>query len=231
MELFNRELSWLSFNERVLQESLDQSNPLIERMRFLGIYSNNMDEFFRVRVASVIRMVELKQKKVEGFNGGPESLLKEIRRRVLEQQQQFEISYQKLLVELKAENILIAREEDLNAGDKEFLTNYFKETVRPSIVPIMLSVKRAMPQLQDKSIYLAVKMISYDKSKVKYALIAIPKNSPRFVTIPTSKNDQKKMIMLDDIIRLNLAEIFSIFYFDDISAYTCKITRDAELDV
>jgi polyphosphate kinase len=231
MELFNRELSWLSFNERVLQESLDPSNPLIERMRFLGIYSNNMDEFFRVRVASVIRLIELKQKKVEGFNGGPESLLKEIRRRVLEQQQQFEISYQKLLQELKAENILLAREEDLNDGEKEFLNNYFREIVRPSIVPIMLSVKRAMPQLQDKNIYLAVKMIAYDKSKVKYALIAIPKNSPRFVTIPTSKNEQKKMIMLDDIIRLNLAEIFSIFYFDDISAYTCKITRDAELDV
>src|SRR5687768_14526541 len=112
MELFNRELSWLSFNERDLQESLDSTNPLIERMRFLGIYSNNMDEFFRVRVASVIRLIELKQKKIEGFNGGPAALLKEVRKRVLEQQQQFEISYQKLLLELKANNILIAREED-----------------------------------------------------------------------------------------------------------------------
>ncbi|MBI3134535.1 MAG: polyphosphate kinase 1 [Bacteroidetes bacterium] len=231
MELFNRELSWLSFNERVLQESLDPSNPLIERMRFLGIYSNNMDEFFRVRVASVIRLVELKQKKVEGFSGGPSALLKEVRKRVLEQQQQFEISYQKLLVELRANNILIAREEDLNNSEKEYLANYFRDVIRPAIVPIMLSTKRPMPQLQDRDIYLAVKMISFDKSKVKYALIAIPKTSPRFVTIPTTKNDQKKMIIIDDIIRLHLPEIFTIFFFDDICAYTCKITRDAELDV
>lgn len=230
MELFNRELSWLSFNERVLQESLDNTNPLIERMRFLGIYSNNMDEFFRVRVASVIRLVELKQKKVEGLSGGPAALLKEIRKRVLEQQQQFEISYQKLLVELRVNNILIAREEELDATEKEYISAHFRETVRPAIVPIMLSSKRPI-QLQDHSIYLAVKMISFDKSKVKYALIAIPKTSPRFVIIPTTNNNQKKLILIDDIIRLHLAEIFSIFYFDDISAYTCKITRDAELDV
>jgi polyphosphate kinase len=231
MELFNRELSWLSFNERVLQESLDPSNPIIERMRFLGIYSNNMDEFFRVRVASVIRMIELKQKKVEGFQGGPVSLLKEIRKRVLEQQQQFEISYQKLLVELRENNILIAREEELSEEEKNYVTEYFRETVRPAIVPIMLSSKRVMPQLEDHTIYLAVKMISFDKSKVKFALIAIPKSSPRFVVIPTPQNDQKKLILIDDIIRLHLPEIFSIFYFDDIAAYTCKITRDAELDV
>lgn len=230
MELYNRELSWLSFNERVLQESLDPANPIIERMRFLGIYSNNMDEFFRVRVASVIRLIELKQKKVEGFNGGPEALLKEIRKRVLEQQQQFEISYQKLLVELKQNNILIAREDDLTENEKEFVTNYFRETVRPAIVPVMLSTKRH-PQMRDHAIYLAVKMIAFDKSKVKYALVEIPKNSPRFIVLPTGKSVQKKLILIDDIIRLHLPEIFNIFYYDDISAYTCKITRDAELDV
>lgn len=231
MELFNRELSWLSFNDRVLQESLDSENPLVERMRFLGIYSNNMDEFFRVRVASVIRLVALKQKKVEGFSGGPAALLKAIRKRVLDQQKQFELSYQRLLTELKENNILIAREEDLNAGEREFVANYFRETVRPSIAPIMLSTKRPVPQLQDREIYLAIKMMAFDKSKVKYALIAIPRTSPRFVIIPTAKAEQKKLIIIDDIIRLHLPEIFTIFNFDEITAYTCKITRDAELDV
>ena len=230
MELFNRELSWLSFNERVLQESIDASNPLIERMRFLGIYSNNMDEFFRVRVASVRRLIILKQRKIDGFNAGPEALLKEIRKRVLEQQQLFELSYQKLLVELEANNVIIAREETLNEHEKEFVNNFFRETVRPAIFPIMLSSKRPLPQLQDKDIYLAIKMISYDKTKVKYAMIAIPKLSSRFVIIPTS-NNKNKLMLIDDIIRLNLSEIFNIFNFDLITAYTFKITRDAELDV
>lgn len=231
MQLFNRELSWLSFNERVLQESFDPANPLIERVRFLGIYSNNMDEFFRVRVASVIRLVELRQKKVEGFNGGPEALLKEIKKRVLEQQQLFEISYQKLLQELKTAGIIIAREEDIDEHEKHFIADYFAETIRPAIVPVMLSSKRPLPQLQDKVSYLAVKMISFDKSKIKYALIAIPKNISRFVIVPDQPEGKHKLILIDDVIRLHLKEIFSIFYFDDIAAYTFKITRDAELDV
>jgi polyphosphate kinase len=231
MELFNRELSWLAFNERVLQESIDPANPLIERMRFLGIYSNNMDEFFRVRVASVRRMVAMNQKKTDGFPGGPAALLKEIRKRVLEQQQLFELSYQKLLVELEKNDVIIAREEHLSANEKEYVNNYFRETVRPAIFPIMLSPKRPLPQLNDKDIYLAVKMISFDRSKIKYALIAIPRLSSRFITIPSTKAAQRKLMLIDDIIRLNLREIFTIFTFDQISAYTFKITRDAELDV
>lgn len=231
MELFNRELSWLSFNERVLQESLDAANPLVERMRFLGIYSNNMDEFFRVRVASVRRLIALKQKKIDGFNGGPAALLKEVRKRVLEQQQLFELSYLKLLVELEENKVIIAREEDLTATEKDFVNNFFRETVRPAIFPIMLSTKRSLPQLQDKDIYLAIKMISFDKSKVKYAMIAIPKLISRFVVISTPKAEVKKLMLIDDIIRLNLKEIFTIFSFDQVTAHTFKITRDAELDV
>ena len=110
MKLFNRELSWLSFNERVLQESLDQANPLVERIRFLGIYSNNMDEFFRVRVASVRRLILIKQEKIEGFNGSPKALLKEIKTVVMDQQRLFELSYQKLIRELKENQILQTNE-------------------------------------------------------------------------------------------------------------------------
>jgi polyphosphate kinase len=231
MELFNRELSWLSFNERVLQESLDPSNPLVERMRFLGIYSNNMDEFFRVRVASVRRLIALGQKKVDGFTGGPSILMREIRKQVLEQQQLFELSYQKLLVELKENDVIIATEEDLHGEEKEFVQAHFRDYIRPAIVPIMLSTKRSLPQLLDKDIYLAIKMISFNQNKIKYAMIAIPKSASRFIVIPTKKGEARKLILIDDIIRLHLAEIFNIFTFDEIKAYTFKITRDAELDV
>lgn len=231
MELFNRELSWLSFNERVLQESLDPTNPLVERMRFLGIYSNNMDEFFRVRVASLRRLIALGQKKIEGFTGGPTSLMREVRKRVLEQQQLFELSYQKLLVELKENDVTIASEDDLTKDEKEFVNAHFRDHIRPAIVPIMLSTKRSLPQLLDKDIYLAVKMTSYNQNKIKYAMIAIPKSASRFIVIPTKRSGGKKLILIDDIIRLHLAEIFNIFTFDEIKAYTFKITRDAELDV
>lgn len=231
MELYNRELSWLSFNERVLQESLDESNPLIERIRFLGIYSNNLDEFFRVRVATIRRMVTLGQKKVEGFKGEPAALLKEIRNVVLDQQQLFQLSYEKLLNILKEEHILQTNESHLKGEEVDHINTFFEKKVRPEIVPIMLSTKRPFPKLQDKGIYLAVKMTSYDKAKVKYGLIQIPTSVSRFFIIPHKAEDVKKVILLDDIIRFHLDSIFHIFTFDKIEAYTFKITRDAELDL
>lgn len=231
MKLFNRELSWLSFNERVLQESLDLSNPLVERMRFLGIYSNNMDEFYRVRVASLKRLIALGETKVEGYSGGANALLKEIKRVVLEQQRFFELSYQKLMRELREHNILKTDEKQLVGDEADFIQSYFREKIRPEIVPIMLSPKRKFPQLKDGGNYLAIKMTDFGKSKVNYALVEIPANSPRFITIPGKSDEPKKIMLLDDLIRFNLSEIFSIFNFDSIQAHTFKITRDAELDV
>ena len=231
MKLFNRELSWLSFNERVLQESLDISNPLVERIRFLGIYSNNMDEFYRVRVASLRRLIAIKKNKVEGFDGGAKALLKKIKHLVLEQQQLFELSYQKLLRELKEHKILQTDGTHLKDSEIDFIQTIFRETIRPQIVPIMLSSKRAFPQLKDGGNYLGIKMMDFEKTKVKYALIEIPNNSERFIIIPTSEDGPNKMILIDDIIRFNLTEIFSIFKFDLIVAHAFKITRDAELDV
>lgn len=231
MKLFNRELSWLSFNERVLQESLDITNPLVERIRFLGIYSNNMDEFYRVRVASVRRLISIGKRKVDGFDGGPKALLKEIKREVLDQQRMFELSYQKLLRELKEHHILQTDGEHLKQTEVDFIQGLFREKIRPQIVPIMLSSKRKFPQLKDGGNYLGIKMMDFEKSKVKYALIEIPKNAERFVIIPSRENAPQKLILLDDIIRFNLAEIFSIFNFDSIAGYSFKITRDAELDV
>jgi len=231
MELFNRELSWLSFNGRVLQEAFDQSNPLIERVKFLGIYSNNLDEFFRVRVATVKRMIDIGTKKVEGHSGGPEKLLAEIKKIVLKQQRVFEMCYQKLLIELDENEILQTNEKKLNPLEEDFVSDYFQDVIRPRLAPIILSEKLAFPHLNDDSIYLAVKMVEYDKKRVRYAIIEVPRSLDRFIVIPTGKEDQKKVMLVDDIIRFGLKDIFYIFDFDQIEAFTFKITRDAELDL
>lgn len=231
MDLFNRELSWLSFNERVLQESLDEENPIVERIRFLGIYSNNLDEFFRVRVASVRRLIDLGTTEVEGYPDGPKGLLNEIKDTVLKQQTLFELSYEKILGELKDQHVLHTDHEHLQEEEVLYVHEFFEEKIRPFIVPIMLSSKRTFPQLNDDGIYLCVKMTNFEKSKVKYALIQIPKKVNRFIKLPKKVNEVQKIIMLDDVIRLHLQQIFSIFSFEKIEAYTFKITRDAELDV
>jgi polyphosphate kinase len=158
MKLFNRELSWLSFNERVLQESLDISNPLAERMRFLGIYSNNMDEFYRVRVASVRRLIAIGDVQFEGFSGSGSELLREIKKVVMEQQRLFELSYQKLLRELREVNILHTTEVDLSAPEIEQVQSFFNESIRPEVVPILLSPRRKFPHLKDGGNYLAIKL-------------------------------------------------------------------------
>ncbi|MCG8575732.1 MAG: polyphosphate kinase 1 [Flavobacteriales bacterium] len=232
MQLFNRELSWLSFNERVLQESLDPSNPLVERIRFLGIYSNNLDEFFRVRVASVSRLIDVGKKKMEGYSAGPKALHKEIKNVVLDQQRKFEFAYEKLLREFQDHNIVhVSSEQELEENEMHQVHSFFREKIRPHIVPIMLSNKRPMPELRDKGIYLAIKMTDFEHDKIKYALVEVPPKIFRFFLIPTSEPEGTKVMLLDDIIRLNLPEIFSIFSFEKIEAYTFKITRDAELDV
>lgn len=230
MHLFNRELSWLSFNERVLQESLDTSVPIIERVRFLGIYSNNMDEFYRVRVATVRRMLLLKKPKIQGFDSSVEELLNEIQSTVKKQRRVFDLSYAKLLKELEKENIFHINEEELSVEHKAILSNYFFNDLQHDIVPLMLTSSREFPRLVDKGIYLAVKMKRNKSNKVKYALIQIPASHDRFKTLKGLKGDNY-LILLDDIIRLHLNDIFSIFQYDKIEAHTFKFTRDAELDM
>ena len=229
MQLANRELSWLSFNERVLQEALDESNPLIERMRFLGIYSNNMDEFFRVRAAYVRRMVAVGKKRVLGFKGSPADLYDEIIKVVLKQQKKFQIAYKNILAELEKENIFHIHEYELSESQIEELREYFNLKLKHAIVPIMLNKNTPFPRLKDSGIYLAVKMQWENKTKKRYALIQIPKEFPRFYRM--SEGDKQFIILLDDIIRLNLDKIFSIFTFEKVEAFTFKFTRDAELDL
>ncbi|MBU3658964.1 MAG: polyphosphate kinase 1 [Flavobacteriales bacterium] len=228
MEIINRELSWLSFNDRVLQEALDDQVPVVERMRFLGIYSNNMDEFYRVRVANIRRSIALKKQRADGFNGTPAELYQEIREVVIEQQQKFELAYRKILRALVKERIHHTDEKRITLAHKKELSIYFHEQLKHAIFPIILDKKNPFPKLRDYAIYLAVKIVE-KKNKTRYALIQIPTDFSRFYQL--KKGDDIRIILIDDIIRLYLKEIFSIFEPVEIDAYTFKFTRDAELDL
>ena len=227
--LHNRELSWLSFNERVLQESMDKKVPLVERIRFLGIYSNNLDEFYRVRVANLRRMQLVGNSKIDGFDGRPEELLEKIMSVVIAQQKSFEWAYRKILNDFSHCNVFHITEKDLTLEQKEVLQSFYEEKLRHAIVPIILDENTPFPRLLDYRIYLAVKMTYTEDEKVRYALIQIPTEFSRFYQI--KEGEYTKILMLDDIIRLNLRSIYSIFKFKKISAFTFKFTRDAELDI
>ena len=229
----NREISWLSFNERVLQEAEDQSVPLFERIRFLGIFSNNLDEFFRVRVAAVRRMLEF-GKDEEGLLGDytAAELYDKIQETVVLQQQKAQEIYRNIWKELANENIFMVDEKQLTHEQGIFVRKYFNVKVLPNIIPIMLGKSMKFPYLRDKSVYLAVKLSKINApEKFSYALIRIPSRSvSRFLVLPDQGN-KKFIIMVDDVIRFCLNEVFPIFNYDHFEAYTIKVTRDAELDI
>lgn len=227
--IVNRETSWLEFNARVLQEAADQSTPLIERIKFLGIFSNNLDEFFRVRVATLSRLSDYGQKDGVGVN--PRRTLKEINRIDKEQQKDFSRIFRSIVRDLAQENILIVNEKELTVSQGEFVRRYFSDHVRSLLFPIMMNNLKSS-SLVDKSIYLALKLESSSGTVVQqFAVIRVPsKPLSRFVILP-SDNLKKYIILLDDVIRYCLNEVFSMFGYDTYSAYTFKFTRDAELDI
>jgi polyphosphate kinase len=228
MNLINRDISWLGFNERVLQEATDDTVPLVERMRFLGIYSNNMDEFFRVRVANLRRLTTFKKQKIDGFNGSPEELYKEIRDIVLKQQEKFKAAYEQIVTEFSQNGVRVINEKQLSEAQLLFLKQYFISELKHEIFPLILDKKNEFPKLRDYAIYLAIKLED-NKGKIRYALIQIPSEPGRFVILPNEES--KDVILLDDIIRIHLKDIFSIFQPVKAEAFTFKFTRDAELDL
>ncbi|MEI8115024.1 MAG: polyphosphate kinase 1 [Bacteroidia bacterium] len=229
----NREISWLSFNERVLQEAEDEAVPLFERIRFLGIFSNNLDEFFRVRVAAVRRMLEF-GKDEESLLGDitPAELYDQIQETVVKHQQKAQEIYRNIFQEMANENIFMVDEKQLTHEQGVYVRKYFNIKVLPNIVPIMLGKSMKFPYLRDKSVYLAVKLSKLKSpSKFAYALIRVPSRSvSRFLVLPDQGN-KKFIIMVDDVIRFCLNDIFPIFNFDHFEAFTIKVTRDAELDI
>ncbi|MCB7480448.1 polyphosphate kinase 1 [Christiangramia sediminis] len=242
----NRELSWLSFNARVLQEAADETVPLIERLRFLGIFSNNLDEFFKVRYATVKR-IDLAGKAGKSVLGGIKAskLLEAITKIVIDQQSESLKILEDIQSKLKNHGINIINEDQVTRNQKEFIKNFFLSKVSPALVTIILNDLPEMPSLKDSAAYLAVKMVMTDEtepaqgiSKIlnkpvkekRYVLIEIPRNIERFVVLP-EENGQQYIILLDDLIRYNLNTIFNIFNYESLSAHMIKITRDAELDL
>jgi polyphosphate kinase len=227
----DREKSWLAFNARVLQEAGDDSVPLLDRMRFLGIFSNNLDEFFRVRFAA-IRRLSLSGISGEKYFGGvsAQQLIKDITEIVIQQQSESLRILSNIESKLETENIFIINEKDINDKQEIFLKDFFIQTLSPELVTIILNDLAEFPILKDSSGYLAVKLVMKKDLEVRYAIIEIPKMINRFVVLP-SNNEKQYVILIDDVIRHNLSGIFNIFDYESVSAHMIKITRDAQLDI
>jgi polyphosphate kinase len=230
-----RDISWLSFNARVLQEAADPTVPLKERIKFLGIFSNNLDEFFRVRVATLKRMIELGAKKTRvnmHLELSPEKILEDIMILVLRQQNEFNQIWENIRLELEKEKILLVNEKQLNKEQKAFVKQYFEEEVRVNTIPLMIEQIPQLPYLRDKSIYLGVVMSRRSAAfEQKYALIEVPSKSlGRFVQLPCAPGENH-IILLEDVIRFNLPAIFSYFGYEKFDAWIFKVTKDAEIDI
>jgi len=228
-----RDISWLSFNERVFQEATDDTVPLVERMKFLGIFSSNLDEFFRVRVATLGRLAEVKKDVSEFVGENPAKLLRQIHKKVLDQQEKVENVYHSIVKELAANKVFIVDEKNLNKEQSAFVLKYFHDNVLPTLAPVMIETAPNFPYLNDKSIYFAVKLFRKGELKkgMKYALIHIPTDVlPRFVVLPR-QGESRSIIFLDNVIRFCLNELFAVIEIDHAEAYTIKLTRDAELDI
>ena len=231
-----RDISWLSFNGRVLQEAADPTVPLRERIRFLGIFSNNMDEFFRVRVATLKRMNEYsggKSKMNMHLEVSPDKILNEIQDTVLQQGEEFNTIWGEIQKEMEKEKVFLITEKELDPNQQHFIQTYFEEEVRSNIIPLMVESIPQFPYLRDKSIYLGVVLSRQDGSmKRKYALIEVPSRVlGRFVLLPSPALDEHHLILLEDIIRYNLRNIFAYFGYDNYESWVFKVTRDAEIDI
>jgi polyphosphate kinase len=225
----DRDISWLSFNERVLQEALDPKVPLVERVRFMGIFSNNMDEFYKVRVASLRRLKALGDKPSTPIESKPSEVLKKINKIALAQQSKFDEAFRSIIIELRENGIGMVKPEDLTPSQTRVVKDYFNSTIRPLLVPIMLQGKSDFPPLEDSEIYFAVKL-SLSTKKCLYALMRIPPVIPRVLQLP-GENGHSCFIFIDDIIRFRLHKVFSIFPVESTEAFTIKVSRDAELEL
>jgi len=229
--IINRELSWLSFNERVLQEAESPTVPLLERLKFIGIFSSNMDEFFRVRVATISRMLDLDTDYAKETLGiDPILLLKKIQKQVSLLQDRFDNTYNDIVEALRLERIYFIKETELSPQQGKFVKKYFHNVVRQEIFPILINDENQFPILNDTSIYLAIRSYKDGELQINYSLIEVPSHIGRFLVLP-KEDDQTYVMFLDDVIRYNLHSIYKIFDYDHIEAYTIKFTKDAELDI
>ncbi len=226
-----KELSWLSFNERVLQEAADKSVPLIERIRFLGIFSNNLDEFYKVRFADVKRRILINQER--GGNDNSKHLLTKMQTKALKLNERFDELYAELIRDMARRRIFLVNETQLSETQQKWIKKYFRREVLPHITPLMMRDDIDVLQfLKDEYAYITVELKTEEHNQ--YALIEIPTDHlPRFVMVPELKGKRRKtIILLDNIIRYCLDELFSGFFdYDELNGYSMKMTRDAEYDL
>ncbi|MCK5824255.1 MAG: polyphosphate kinase 1 [Ichthyobacteriaceae bacterium] len=232
----NREKSWLKFNERVMQEAQDETVPLVERIRFVGIFSSNLDEFFKVRYAYVRRVMVAKMSGKKEIGISATQLLNEIEVEIEKQQHIAQNLLDELMLELEREGVLIINENQVNQEQSEFLIDYYNDNIAQTIMIVMLDQIDSLPNLKDEAIYLGVEMMKKSKDNIKektnYAIIEIPaKGKKRFIEIPSKDKDLRYIILMDDVIRFNLGYIFRFFDYDTFNANVIKVTRDAELDI
>lgn len=224
----NKELSWLSFNERVLQEAADPTVPVVQRIRYLGIFSNNLDEFFRVRVADVRRLAVFSSpSKQEEYK----ALLEEIQQAVLRLHTRFERVYVENLRELARRKIYVVNETQLDERQMQYVRAFFTSNIQQDLMPIVLDDVSPVPELSDASFYLAIRLCA--ERQTRYALLEVPTAKlGRFIRIPPQKGRRGKvLIATENIIRACLGEVFrGIFSLDSVEGYTVKLTRDAELE-
>ncbi len=230
----NKEISWLSFNERVLQEAADRRNPLGERFKFLGIFSSNQDEFFRVRVSALKKLCLMSRNDQKYLIDDPEKIHKEVIRVVKEQRDEHYRIYNDLISEMNNSGTFLVDDSMLSDEERDFVFSYFTSKVRPAIFPIMVDTRYKLPYLRDEALYLAVELKNEKKNrvKIKYGIIEIPlKVVPRFIAIPSKEQLKKKIIFIDDVVRVGLKSIFEVDSYTSLRAYNIKITRDAELEI
>ncbi len=228
-----RDLTWLAFNERVMQEAMDETVPLQLRIRFLGIFSNNLDEFFRVRVAGLKRAMDFKNKIIlESFYQPPSKILQKINDIVIKQQENFNQTWKIIQDEMAQHNVFIKNANNLTPEQKVFVKQYFDDVVESNIIPILLHENKPMPYLRDKSLYLGIAMRRKEwQYQSNFAIIELPTRFVgRFVMLP-SENDEKNVMLLEDVVTFMLPEIFSFFGYDDYHSNAFKVTKDAEFDL
>lgn len=226
-----RDMSWMYFNRRILQEALKPQVPLLERLTFLGIYSNNLDEFFRVRMATLSRIAECEEKSLRAESERAKSLIKQINKLNNKYAKEYEAAIKDVTAQLRHENIFLLKENELDEEQQQFVKRYYRQKLSGFISPVWLSAVKQLTDETDEDIYLAVKMQPDGKHSFSYALIELPvANCGRFVRLP-DKEGKSYLMYLDDVVRFCLPMIFLGMEYTRFEAYAFKFTKDAEMEI
>ena len=226
-----KEISWLSFNERVLLQADNPEIPLLQRIKFLAIYSSNLDEFFRVRVATLTRLSKLGEKAEEIIGHNPSLTLEKINKILSEQSVFYEKTRKNIRTSLKKNKVEIIDETQLSKLQIDFLMDFYRQDLKNSLMPIILNDKKNIPDLIDDNIYFAIKITTKDEDNSIFAILQLPTHKfDRFIILPKD-SDFTQVIYLDDVVRLGLSELFYFIEHKKIESFGFKVTKDAELDI